>query len=228
MVTGSHNPPDYNGFKMMLGRKRVLRRRHPAARAAWPQRATWCAEAPGTRPSRWTWPTTTSTRLLQDWDGGDRQLRVVWDNANGAAGEVLQRLVQELPGQHTVLNPEIDGRFPAHHPGPDHRQEPGAADRRRAASRRPISASASTATPTASARWTTRAACCSATSCMVVLARDVLRDASGRHHHRRREGEPGALRRDRQGRRQAVDVQDRAQPDQGQDGGDQGARSPAR
>ncbi len=57
-------------------------------------------------------------RLVQDWDGGDRKLRVVWDAANGAAGEIVQRLIKRLPGEHTVLNPEIDGRFPAHHPDP--------------------------------------------------------------------------------------------------------------
>ena len=57
-------------------------------------------------------------RLISDWDGGDRMLNVVWDNGNGAAGEVLTRLVASLPGQHTVLFPEIDGRFPNHHPDP--------------------------------------------------------------------------------------------------------------
>ena len=57
-------------------------------------------------------------RLLADWDGGDRRLRVVWDNGNGAAGDVLGRLVAELPGEHTVLNERIDGHFPAHHPDP--------------------------------------------------------------------------------------------------------------
>jgi phosphomannomutase len=57
-------------------------------------------------------------RLLIDWDGGDRMLKVVWDNANGAAGDVLAKLVASLPGEHIVLNGEIDGRFPAHHPDP--------------------------------------------------------------------------------------------------------------
>jgi phosphomannomutase len=57
-------------------------------------------------------------RLASDWDGGDRLLKVVWDNGNGAAGEVLQQLVAGLPGEHTVLNAAIDGRFPAHHPDP--------------------------------------------------------------------------------------------------------------
>ncbi|MDE8344505.1 MAG: phosphomannomutase, partial [Acidocella sp.] len=41
-------------------------------------------------------------RLVQDWDGGDRALKVVWDNGNGAAGDVLAALVKRLPGQHTV------------------------------------------------------------------------------------------------------------------------------
>jgi phosphomannomutase len=57
-------------------------------------------------------------RLLADWDGGDRMLKVVWDNGNGAAGDVLQQLVASLPGEHVVLNGAIDGRFPAHHPDP--------------------------------------------------------------------------------------------------------------
>jgi len=42
----------------------------------------------------------------------------VWDNGNGAAGAVLTRLVKHLPGEHIVLFPEIDGRFPNHHPDP--------------------------------------------------------------------------------------------------------------
>jgi phosphomannomutase len=57
-------------------------------------------------------------RLLADWDGGDRVLKVVWDNGNGSAGDVLTRLVAALPGEHVVLNGKIDGTFPAHHPDP--------------------------------------------------------------------------------------------------------------
>ena len=116
MVTGSHNPPDYNGFKMMLGRKPFFGRQiadigsiaasgDVVPEAAGTERAVAIAED-------------YIGRLLSDWDGGDRMLKVVWDNGNGAAGDVLAKLVDTLPGEHFVLNGVIDGRFPAHHPDP--------------------------------------------------------------------------------------------------------------
>ena len=116
MVTGSHNPANYNGFKMMLGRKpfygaqiRELGRIAAAADVV--------VEAEGS-DRHVDLAHDYVARLIADWDGGDRILKVVWDNGNSAAGEVLQRLVQALPGEHTVLNGEIDGHFPAHHPDP--------------------------------------------------------------------------------------------------------------
>jgi phosphomannomutase len=90
MVTGSHNPPNYNGFKMTLGGRPFFGAQILAEYIA---------------------------RLLADYDG-TRPLSVVWDNGNGAAGEVLTRLVAGLPGAHSILFGEIDGRFPNHHPDP--------------------------------------------------------------------------------------------------------------
>ena len=57
-------------------------------------------------------------RLVSDWDGGDRQLKVVWDNGNGAAGDVLQRLVRRCRASTPCCIREIDGSFPNHHPDP--------------------------------------------------------------------------------------------------------------
>ncbi len=116
MVTGSHNPPDYNGFKMMLGRK-------PFFGAQIKQIGTMAAAGDVVEETTGSDRAVDVSsdyvaRLISDWDGGDRILNVVWDNGNGAAGEMLHRLVRSLPGKHTVLNGEIDGRFPAHHPDP--------------------------------------------------------------------------------------------------------------
>jgi len=116
MVTGSHNPPDYNGFKLMLGRKPFF---GAQIRALGAQAAAGdvLPEAEGAE-ERIEAAGAYVARLAADWDGGDRALNVVWDNGNGAAGDVLARLVTVLPGRHTVLNGAIDGRFPAHHPDP--------------------------------------------------------------------------------------------------------------
>ena len=114
MVTGCHNPPDYNGFKMMLGRKpffgEQIRRSAAGARRG-------CGA--GERGSEQTIDVADDyvARLLADWDGGDRMLKVVWDNGNGAAGDVLEKLVASLPGEHIVLN------------GDDRRHVPGASSR---------------------------------------------------------------------------------------------------
>jgi phosphomannomutase len=116
MVTGSHNPPDYNGFKMVLDRKpffgsqiqdigRMARDGDVVAETEAGVRTVDIADA-------------YVKRVLADWDGGDRGLKVVWDNGNGSAGDVLANLVKGLPGEHTVLNGTIDGTFPAHHPDP--------------------------------------------------------------------------------------------------------------
>jgi phosphomannomutase len=116
MVTGSHNPPDYNGFKMMLGRKpffgEQIRQIGELSSAG-----DVVPEAAGGEQMI-DIADDYLARLLADWDGGDRMLKVVWDNGNGAAGDVLKKLVASLPGEHVVLNGAIDGRFPAHHPDP--------------------------------------------------------------------------------------------------------------
>jgi phosphomannomutase len=116
MLTGSHNPPDYNGFKMTLRGKpffgaQITEIGRMAAAGDVVVAATGSERTVDLSAAY-------LARLMADWDGGDRQLDVVWDNGNGAAGEVLQRLVALLPGRHTVLFPEIDGKFPNHHPDP--------------------------------------------------------------------------------------------------------------
>lgn len=115
MVTGSHNPPNYNGFKMMLKNKPFFGKdiQTLGARAAAGQVVP---EAQGSVAQK-DISEAYVARLLKDWDG-ERKLKVVWDNGNGAAGDVLVKLVEQLPGEHKLLNAKIDGTFPAHHPDP--------------------------------------------------------------------------------------------------------------
>jgi phosphomannomutase len=115
MVTGSHNPPNYNGFKMMFKNKPFFGKQIQdlGARAA---EGKVVPEAKGSVTQKDV-AEAYLARMLKDWDG-ERKLNVVWDNGNGAAGDVLVELVKKLPGKHKVLNGKIDGTFPAHHPDP--------------------------------------------------------------------------------------------------------------
>jgi phosphomannomutase len=55
-------------------------------------------------------------RLVEDFAGGE--FRIGWDAGNGAAGPILEMLVDRLPGQHFTIFTDVDGTFPNHHPDP--------------------------------------------------------------------------------------------------------------
>ena len=115
MVTGSHNPPDHNGFKIVLGGKpfygEAIQELGPMALDLGP------AQAPRGRVEKHSVFDNYVERLARDYDGA-RPLKIAWDCGNGATGDVVTRLVKRLPGQHTLINERIDGNFPAHHPDP--------------------------------------------------------------------------------------------------------------
>jgi phosphomannomutase len=116
MVTGSHNPPAHNGFKLMLGKK-ALFGSDIAELGALAKAGDWHkADTPGEERSLSLLPAYIDT-LLEAYDG-QRPLRAVWDAGNGAAGDVMAALCKKLPGTHYALNETIDGTFPAHHPDP--------------------------------------------------------------------------------------------------------------
>ena len=114
MITGSHNPPNYNGFKMMLGKKSFFGKDIQKLGAV-------AAEGDWTS-GQGTWRKLSVfdeyvARVAKDYDG-TKDLKVVWDAGNGATGDALVQLVKALPGTHILLNEVIDGNFPAHHPDP--------------------------------------------------------------------------------------------------------------
>ncbi|NJO36990.1 MAG: phosphomannomutase/phosphoglucomutase [Rhizobiales bacterium] len=113
-VTGSHNPPDHNGFKMMLGKAPFFGARIQALGRIAEEGA--CRSGDGSLIMH-DLLSAYVDRLRADFRDG-RPLKVVWDAGNGAAGLALVALTNKLPGEHHLLYADIDGRFPNHHPDP--------------------------------------------------------------------------------------------------------------
>ncbi|UVI40093.1 phosphoglucomutase/phosphomannomutase PgmG [Qipengyuania spongiae] len=118
-ITGSHNPANYNGFKMVFqGRPffgaDIQRLGERAAAGEW-------LDGAGSAEERDVFGDYID-RLLAGLDGIDRSslegLRVGWDAGNGAAGPALEALAARLPGEHHLLFTDVDGNFPNHHPDP--------------------------------------------------------------------------------------------------------------
>ena len=112
-VTGSHNPADYNGFKMLLLGRSLFGAE---------------IQALGARCSEGRWSEGEGSvedvdiidsyveRLVADFGGIG--FKIGWDAGNGAAGPALEKLIKRLPGEHHTLFTEVDGNFPNHHPDP--------------------------------------------------------------------------------------------------------------
>lgn len=115
MVTGSHNPPSHNGFKLMLGKDAL----YGDAIRALHTRITAQDFTHGDGQVRTVPELAEAYRatLLKAYRG-HAPLKVAWDAGNGAAGAVMAYLCEHLPGEHIPLFAEIDGQFPNHHPDP--------------------------------------------------------------------------------------------------------------
>lgn len=128
MVTGSHNPPAHNGFKMMLGKGafygKDIQRLGVLAKAGNFASGEGHITHHDIRPA---YLTALRDALVRECgeskdNGGagknEKVLKVAWDAGNGAAGEIMEALCRSLPGTHIALNATIDGTFPAHGPDP--------------------------------------------------------------------------------------------------------------
>ena len=114
MVTGSHNTSDYNGIKMVMNGKPFYGK--DIQKLGLRIEDGNFTFGKGSKLNKVV-ENAYVQRLLEDLQLG-KEMRVAWDPGNGAAGDVLQLLIKDLPGQHFVINAEIDGKFPAHHPDP--------------------------------------------------------------------------------------------------------------
>jgi phosphomannomutase len=118
-ITGSHNPANYNGFKMVF-QGRPFFGRDILELGAMAEVGDWDS-GNGSMESRDVLAEYVE-RMLQAVAGiaSDRLagLRIGWDAGNGAAGPAIELLTARLPGEHHLLFTEVDGHFPNHHPDP--------------------------------------------------------------------------------------------------------------
>jgi len=112
-ITGSHNPAEYNGFKMVLQHRPFFGQD---------------IQTLGKMAEAGDWETGTGTvsdadieddyvgRLFAGYSGGT--YRIGWDAGNGVSGPIIEKLIKLLPGEHHTLFTDVDGNFPNHHPDP--------------------------------------------------------------------------------------------------------------
>lgn len=117
MVTGSHNPPRHNGFKMMRGKRALFGDDIQAIYHKCVQLQGQDLKSQTKMPVK-GYVENYVDNLLDSAAAASRELKIAWDPGNGATGEVIEELTAKLPGEHFVINSEIDGHFPAHHPDP--------------------------------------------------------------------------------------------------------------
>ncbi len=118
-ITGSHNPPNYNGFKMVFqGRPffgaDIQKLGELAASGAFADGAggVTTLDILGEYVERML------EGLVDIPLDALSGLKVGWDAGNGSAGPALEALAARLPGEHHLLFTEVDGHFPNHHPDP--------------------------------------------------------------------------------------------------------------
>ncbi len=115
-VTGSHNPPEYNGLKMMVAGITLAAEDIQDVRRRVQEERWRVSEKPGEVEQ----VDIVGEYMKKALDGIrlDRRLKVVADAGNGIAGPVMMRLLEMLNVEAIGLFCEPDGRFPNHHPDP--------------------------------------------------------------------------------------------------------------
>jgi len=114
-VTGSHNPRDYNGFKMVMAGRAIYGDEIQALRQIM-ETERWTLQAGGARQTADVLPAYTA-RIV----GGiklDRPIRIVVDSGNGIAGASAPGILRAIGCEVQELFSTVDGNFPNHHPDP--------------------------------------------------------------------------------------------------------------
>ena len=117
-VTGSHNPKDYNGFKIVLNQNSffgedIQKLGHFSSKG---YSKTYDGFSKSVEINN-----NYVDEIIKPLKNIEKQLlekTIVWDCGNGASGPSVEMITTKIPGKHIVLYSEVNGNFPNHHPDP--------------------------------------------------------------------------------------------------------------
>jgi phosphomannomutase len=115
MVTGSHNPPEYNGFKMVLDKHSFFADEIQNLQLLTTLKNISIGQGK-----------LNNIDIKNDYVKNNlknikfnKKIKIAWDIANGSMGTVIDSFTNQLTSaEHIVINKEVDGTFPNHHPDP--------------------------------------------------------------------------------------------------------------
>ena len=112
MITGSHNPSNYNGFKILTKEgsffgKELLSLMKIKTMSLMHGKINYFDIS-----------NSYISNLVNAISFKKNNLKVIWDTGNGSTGNTIKKLIKHIPGKHILINSDIDGTFPSHHPDP--------------------------------------------------------------------------------------------------------------
>ncbi len=114
MVTGSHNPKDYNGFKFVLDNLPFYG--EDLKELAKEARSFSISNIIG-KKFKFNFQTEYITNLFKNFSQ-KKKINIVWDSGNGSSGNIMKEVASKINGEQKLLYCDIDGNFPNHHPDP--------------------------------------------------------------------------------------------------------------
>ena len=117
-VTGSHNPKDYNGFKIVLNQNSFfgedIKKLGQFSSKGYSKTYDGFSKSVEVNNHY-------INEIIKPFKNIKRQFfekTIVWDCGNGASGPSVETMTKKIPGNHIVLYSDVDGNFPNHHPDP--------------------------------------------------------------------------------------------------------------